>query len=479
MFGLMKHRPISRNLDQSYNYRQFYCGTCKTMGKSFGQTSRMLLNHDAIFLGELLHDIAQGETPLIDHSSAYDSLNCFNLPDREEIPNSLQYAAAANVLLGSLSADDHTLDAQGKVKQLSWHVAKKMLEPALNKAKPILEKSQLPMQQIYNWIDEQQLRESNAKSFNSYQEAAQYYAEPTARITGLIFQHGAISVDQEQQGEVFFEFGLQFGRLIYLLDAFEDFIKDQKREVFNGLNAAYLACDQQLKDVTITIPYLQQQLQFTKEQLERLPISDELKAIGVQRMLTNANRLLGVEQACCDLTTADCTSKMSFKEKWTVALAFSKNVLSKGHNLQKTWWTRLHQRTSEYALATTMMMAPDAEIREVSQQQEMAISTYSQLTTLPVIGGALLGLLLVTPMLSRTMPKNPKQAVRKTADCWGDCFEECVIGCITLLCEACCYVICESIKNPGAKEERRRRREERREQRRVQRTMRIAEKKNR
>ncbi len=43
MFGLMKRPP-----------REPYCGTCKTMGERYGQKTRLLLNHDTVFLAELL-----------------------------------------------------------------------------------------------------------------------------------------------------------------------------------------------------------------------------------------------------------------------------------------------------------------------------------------------------------------------------------------------------------------------------------------
>jgi hypothetical protein len=43
MFGLMRRAK-----------RLPYCGTCKTLGTLYGQRSRLLLNHDTVFLAELL-----------------------------------------------------------------------------------------------------------------------------------------------------------------------------------------------------------------------------------------------------------------------------------------------------------------------------------------------------------------------------------------------------------------------------------------
>jgi uncharacterized protein DUF5685 len=54
MYGLMRARHCGQSIEQSERHRFHYCGTCKTMGRLYGQRSRILLNHDAVFLAELL-----------------------------------------------------------------------------------------------------------------------------------------------------------------------------------------------------------------------------------------------------------------------------------------------------------------------------------------------------------------------------------------------------------------------------------------
>ena len=49
MFGLIKRAD-----------RLAYCGSCKTIGAMYGQRVRLLLNHDMVFLGELLMDGCSG-----------------------------------------------------------------------------------------------------------------------------------------------------------------------------------------------------------------------------------------------------------------------------------------------------------------------------------------------------------------------------------------------------------------------------------
>ena len=78
-------------------YRLHYCGTCKALGKSYGQRSRPLLNFDCVFLAEILSLIQQEDT-----TAWHDDLQgkaCFTAPDSADIPISLQYAADVNMIV--------------------------------------------------------------------------------------------------------------------------------------------------------------------------------------------------------------------------------------------------------------------------------------------------------------------------------------------------------------------------------------------
>nr|WP_309685762.1 hypothetical protein [Armatimonas sp.] len=60
----------------------------------FGQRARLTLNHDAVFLGELLLALEQTTLP-----TSFTARRCFSLLMAAEIPPALAYAAAANVVL--------------------------------------------------------------------------------------------------------------------------------------------------------------------------------------------------------------------------------------------------------------------------------------------------------------------------------------------------------------------------------------------
>ena len=98
MFGLMRFRCSPNSEGDQRRWRMHYCGTCKTIGTRYGQRARLLLNHDAAFLAELLTSLTGADAE--QWPRAYRSWNCMRLPSAEEIPPLLRYAAAANILLG-------------------------------------------------------------------------------------------------------------------------------------------------------------------------------------------------------------------------------------------------------------------------------------------------------------------------------------------------------------------------------------------
>ena len=80
MFGLMKAKTCSLPEELKHHRRLHYCGTCKTMGSLYGQKTRTLLNHDTVFLAEVLTAISTDNESLREWHQAYQSFNCLTLP---------------------------------------------------------------------------------------------------------------------------------------------------------------------------------------------------------------------------------------------------------------------------------------------------------------------------------------------------------------------------------------------------------------
>src|SRR5664279_2592954 len=107
MFGLMRARTNVRHTEPWRAWRNHYCGTCKTIGARYGQRARIALNHDTVFLAELLSAL----TAPPELSPAYRSFNCMTMPKTSaEMPAILRYTAAITVLLTEFKVRDHAAD---------------------------------------------------------------------------------------------------------------------------------------------------------------------------------------------------------------------------------------------------------------------------------------------------------------------------------------------------------------------------------
>src|ERR1700738_2230627 len=114
MFGLMRFQDRAPDgEDQRRRWRMHYCGACKTIGRQYGQSARLLLNHDAVFLAELLTSLGGADVEA--WSADYRSWNCVRLPEAADIPPVLAYAAAATILLSEYKLADHAADSRSRI----------------------------------------------------------------------------------------------------------------------------------------------------------------------------------------------------------------------------------------------------------------------------------------------------------------------------------------------------------------------------
>src|SRR5262249_50716050 len=119
---------------------------------------------------------------------AYQSYNCLALPvEAEEMPLPLQIAAASNVLLANFKIADQIADSGSAM----WRAANAILDPTFKQAAIYLERWGFPMQELWQWFDEQLRREAAPRAGCVDVGTLHYYAEPTAEVTALIFDHSA------------------------------------------------------------------------------------------------------------------------------------------------------------------------------------------------------------------------------------------------------------------------------------------------
>lgn len=325
MYGLMRSRTCAPNPEAALRRRLHYCGACKTMGRLYGQRSRMLLNNDAVFLAELLTALSAGALPET-WVRAYRSYNCMALPDSEtEMPLSLQFAATATLLMTEFKVADQIDDASHP----GWRLIGRIYSPGFCAASARMDAWGVPVRGLWDWYRVQQKREASVRAGGlNPSSVLTYLAEPTAVVTGEVFRHGARLVGAaDAVQETMYALGHAFGRLVYLLDAFEDDVQDARKGDFNAFQAAFgvwgvpLQAAQRAEAVEELCAAAGQ----VRSALQHLPLPSDQLALFTGRLNANLTHRVGVPmEKALSADAAACTAQRrnrqrGWKARWKAA----------------------------------------------------------------------------------------------------------------------------------------------------------------
>jgi hypothetical protein len=310
MYGLMRAGLCSSRNERAYQRRLHYCGTCKTMGRLYGQKTRFLLNHDTVFLAELLTALSPNAEPSADWHASFQSLNCFSLPESSEVvPLPLQISAATTLVMTEFKVADQ-LDDNGSGK---WKLAQRVYSQSFCEASKRMKEWGFPLAGMWNLYQSQRPREVAAMDPAQERGAIQtleYVAEPTATVTGWTFQHAAAAVGAETEAQQrMYQLGFTFGRLVYVLDALDDFGKDLAAEEFNALQAAFRIPPppSQAKGDAAVVPdaaratttlYLEELAAQAADLLRKLPLPEGQASLFADRLRSNLDRRINPGSAC-------------------------------------------------------------------------------------------------------------------------------------------------------------------------------------
>lgn len=276
MFGLMKAKTCGMLPEDKQFRRLHYCGTCKTIGSLYGQKPRLLLNHDTVFLAELLSIL--NEEKVETWQKSYQSYNCLSLP-KDEMPVSLQFAATVNVILAEFKLADHISDTNKSRFKFAYRIFSKDFLIA----EKLLNAWNFPLEKVRQLLETQTKRENKKLSLAEL-------ALPTAETTATFFAHGVKLIGKENLQNLAREIGFAFGNLIYILDAFEDFEQDKKSDQFNALQSEF---GENYKRKAVSI--LLESENGILSKINELPIPESKKLIFASRLRENLQRKLQTE----------------------------------------------------------------------------------------------------------------------------------------------------------------------------------------
>ncbi len=422
----MRAKKCGMSVDERHFRRLNYCGTCKTIGSDYSAKARLLLNHDVVFLAEVLTSLSLEN--VADWQRPYQSFNCLSLP-KDSIPRSLGWAAAANVVLAELKINDHIDDGEGR----SYKFARSLFSSDFKIAEKQLAEWSFPLAEIKLLIESQSAREKAALSLDDL-------AFATAQTTAIFFRDGVRHIGRSELGNIAFDLGFNFGKMIYLIDAFEDFERDVRRGHFNAFRTMYAIKGQSIPDpvkrkIVALINSLENNL-ATK--LRELPISKVQTELFVSRLEQNIKRKLSVHLPVLQ-TNAPCAKKpwRTLRDHYTASVVKARE-LSKDYS-----W----QMPVVFAFVFVVaLVAPMAHTRDAKSARECFDLGFN-LMFLGAVFGSVLALpktLFMEPPsdIASGVTKEAKKAVKQSdgsggcCDCDGcDCCCDCGSCCE---CGDCC-----------------------------------------
>jgi hypothetical protein len=250
MFGYITPDKSELKMKEYELFRAYYCGVCKSMGRSFGPISRFALSYEAVFLGLLLSAVNK-------EKSTMNREACIANPFKKKwVVKSNKYvdlAADINVILTYYKLIDNWKDE----KHIPSYAASLLFKSGYRKAS---EANLATETAIRNALEKQSKLE--LEKCSSIDEAA----EPTAVMIRDILLVGCKDSDASVQRAMEW-LGYNIGKWIYTIDAFDDIEKDIKNDSYNPLLLQYNYKGQSVEEfISMVKPDIERDLIYTLSQ---------------------------------------------------------------------------------------------------------------------------------------------------------------------------------------------------------------------
>lgn len=216
MLGYVRVNKPEMKVKEYETYRGLYCSLCKSLGKYYGQLSRMILSYDVTFLLIVLIS-SQNKVPEFKkgHCPFNPAKKCAYCTNCDE---NLKFAASVTVLMFYYKIKDNISDG-GFFKKLLMFLLLPYASLLRHKAKKLYPK----LDSIISLSMTEQ-----AKVERSYTDSVDKAAHNSADALGKIFDF-----ENCDSNSTLYRLGYFVGRWVYIADAADDIEKDLKASSFN------------------------------------------------------------------------------------------------------------------------------------------------------------------------------------------------------------------------------------------------------
>ena len=229
-------------------YRSYYCGLCDSLAEAHGLKGQISLSYDMTFLVVLL-------TGLYEPDTQTGEFTCMMHPmkKRQLRENDIQsYAAQMNVLLAYYNLVDDWKDDHNYTKK----TIASMFEKDYQRIK-------------INYPRQTNAIEQYMEKLATYEAEKQTNIDLVAGLTGEMLGE-IFAWKQDEWYDELKTLGFYLGKFIYLMDAYEDLEKDEKKDSYNPLR--YLQTDDEQEYETLCRLMMTSMLSECAKSFERLPI---------------------------------------------------------------------------------------------------------------------------------------------------------------------------------------------------------------
>jgi hypothetical protein len=287
MFGYIIPDKPELKMKEYELFRAYYCGVCKSMGRSFGPISRFALSYEAVFMGLLLSAVNKEKSDMRREA-------CIANPFKKKwvIKNNkyVDFAADINVILTYYKLIDNWNDE----KHLPSYAAKQLFRSGYNKAAK------------GNSITDSIIKDALKKQSKLEQEKCSSIdaaAEPTAEMMRDILLCGCKDADKSVQRAMEW-LGYNIGKWIYTIDAYDDIEKDIKSGSYNPLLLQYNYKEQPIDEFKSLIkPDIERDLIYT---LSQAASSIELLDMNHKGIIENIV-YMGMNSKTNNILCGDCS----------------------------------------------------------------------------------------------------------------------------------------------------------------------------
>lgn len=222
MFGYI--RPCKGEmLVKNYElYKSVYCGLCKQLGKDYGVFARLILSYDSTFFALVSAGLNRDNctTKITRKCCTCNPLKKCNYCSFSD--NSLEAAAAFSIISFYYKLAD-TIEDENFFKAIFSKFLKVLIHSKKKKAE-----RKFP---LYDKIVSQMLKRQFEAEKNP-ECSIDRAADPTAKMLSQLMETLA---ENEDEKDIYCNFGYFLGRWVYIIDAIDDFEKDRKSGSFNAI----------------------------------------------------------------------------------------------------------------------------------------------------------------------------------------------------------------------------------------------------